>query len=466
MHSRSRLTLAVLVALVTLPAVASAKPYRAGDPLRISGPSPFAGGCPGAAFDDTHITGQELEPSITVNRANERNIVAAWKQDVGPRGMRADLTAASLDGGRTWTRNTIPGLSKCTGGEADGASDPWVTSDQGGTVYFVALQPLEMGQVGDPPSALGASHSFDGGRTWTTPATVASRHEGVETPSITGSPKRAGSAYAVWADFAFANILFSRTTDHGVTWSPSVVVDQPGATALDVSPRMVALPNGTLVTVFGRVDFATGLGGLFSARSRDGGRTWEPAVQLTSKPIETFADPETGEELPQPQFENVAVAPDGTIYVTVEANLSATQGVISVSKSCDGGRTWSTSTLPGVGGYAFEPAVAVDSKGTVGITWYDLRNDVPRDAALSGDIWFASSQDRGASWSQIHVAGPTDLRSGALARQNRFGEYQGLSPIGREGFAAIFTLASPQATDGPTDIFFSRIARGNSHHDR
>ena len=80
--------------------------------------------------------------------------------------------------------------------------------------------------------------------------------------------------------------------------------------------------------------------------------------------------------------------------------------------------------------------------------------------------WFASSKDRGASWSQIHVAGPTDLRSGALARQNRFGEYQGLAPIGREGFAAIFTLASPQATDGPTDIFFSRIARGRSHHDR
>ena len=67
-----------------------------------SGPSPFAAGCPGSAFDDTHITGQELEPSITVNRANLRNIVAAWKQDVGPRSARADLTAASLDGGRTW----------------------------------------------------------------------------------------------------------------------------------------------------------------------------------------------------------------------------------------------------------------------------------------------------------------------------------------------------------------------------
>ena len=121
--------------------------------------------------------------------------------------------------------------------------------------------------------------------------------------------------------------------------------------------------------------------------------------------------------------------------------------------------------LPGVGGYAFEPAVAVDAKGTVGITWYDLRNDVPGDAALSGDVWFASSKDGGVSWAQIHVAGPTDLRSGALARQNRFGEYQGLAPVGRKGFAAAFTLASPQAADGPTDILFSRIVRRWGRHE-
>jgi hypothetical protein len=41
------------------------------------------------------------------------------------------------------------------------------------------------------------------------------------------------------------------------------------------------------------------------------------------------------------------------------------------------------------------------------------------------------------------------------------GEYQGLAglPCGR-GFAAVFTLAAPQAEDGPTDIFFARIGPG------
>ena len=41
-------------------------------------------GCPGARFDDQTIPGYELEPMVTVSPANPRNIVAAWKQDVGP----------------------------------------------------------------------------------------------------------------------------------------------------------------------------------------------------------------------------------------------------------------------------------------------------------------------------------------------------------------------------------------------
>ena len=60
-----------------------AGPYRVQDLRVVSGPSPFAAGCPGARFDDKTITGHELEPMIAVNPANPRNIVAAWKQDVG-----------------------------------------------------------------------------------------------------------------------------------------------------------------------------------------------------------------------------------------------------------------------------------------------------------------------------------------------------------------------------------------------
>jgi hypothetical protein len=151
------------------------------------------------------------------------------------------------------------------------------------------------------------------------------------------------------------------------------------------------------------------------------------------------------------------VAPDGTVYAVVEAPRSARSGVIAFARSRDGGRNWTTGRLPGVTAYAFEPAIAVDGRGTVGVTWYDLRNDRRGDAALTADVWFAHSHNRGASWQQRHVAGPTDLRSAPLPGHNYVGEYQGLARLGRHGFAAAFTLASPQAQDGPTDIFYASL---------
>jgi hypothetical protein len=462
--TRWRVMLALVAATAAMPAVAAAHPYTV-DLRQASGASPFAAGCPGTAFDATMITGQEVEPSITVNPANPRNIVGTWKQDVGPDSTRADLIASSLDGGRTWTRSTIPGLSKCTGGTADGGSDPWVSAGVDGTAYFSGLAPHFQGST--PLNAVVVSRSRDGGRTWRVPTTISPPdHEGNEMPAITASLRRARRAYAVWADFATAAINFSTTNARGATWSAPVVVDPSIPDAIDLVPRLVVLPSGALVTVFARAEFAIGLGKIYATRSLDQGASWTAPVEIAAAPLAGFADPETGEELPQPQFENVAVAPDGSIYVTVEANTSPSTGTINVWWSRDGGASWTRAGSPGVGAYAFEPAIAVDSHGTVGITWYDLRNDRPGDGALSADVWFASSQDQGSSWRETHVAGPTDLRTGALPSQNHVGEYQGLAAVGGRGFAAIFTLAAPFATDGPTDIFVARIKRGGCrHHD-
>jgi BNR repeat-like domain len=403
---------------------------------------------------------------ITVNRANPRNIVATWKQDVGPNSTRADLVASSLDGGRTWTRSTLPGLTACTGGTADAGSDPWVSSDRGGTVYFSGLTAVF--SVEATLTAIVGSHSNDGGRSWPSAATLAQHAPGNETPAITGSPTRAGEAYVVWADFAMSNVKFSRTTDGGASWTAPVVVDHAvGAAVFDLAPRLLVLPDGTLLTVFGRAYPEIGLAEGYAARSRDGGRTWAPAVRLLSQPVETFFDPEhPEEELPQPLFPSAAVAPDGSVYVAVERPTSASSGAIGVFKSRDGGLTWSSATLPGVSAYAFEPSIAVDSRGTVGITWYDLRNDRPGDERLTADVWFAYSRNGGASWRQTHVAGPTDLRTAPLARHNRVGEYQGLAALRGRGFAAAFTLAAPFAEDGPTDIFYASIRPGRCKHHR
>lgn len=452
--------LALLVAVAaTVPAVAHGSPYKVKRLQAISGPSPFPAGCPTGFRDGTKIPGHELETAITVNPANPRNIIATWKQDVGPFNARDDLVASSLDGGKTWTRSTIPGLTVCTGGTADTASDPWVSAAGDGTVYFGG----QSGVLSPDLIAIVASHSRDGGRSWPVLATVSPRLAGNETPAITGSPTLDGHAYMVWANFTGelprTNTLeFSRTRDSGTTWSPPVLVEQPGPFASDQAPRLLVLPDGALLTVFARIDLEAGFGAHYASRSLDEGRTWLPPVELGPHlPLTEFVHPEFG-HLPQPHFPSAAVAPDGTAYVAFENNSSETSGGIGVAKSRDGGLTWSSSTLR-VDGYAFEPAIAVDKHGTVGLTWYDLRNDVLGDAALTADVWFAHSDDRGESWRQTHVAGPTDLRTAPLPAHNYVGEYQGLAGL-RRGFAAAFTLPAPQAQDGPTDIFFARIGPG------
>jgi len=463
--------LALLIAVAaTLPAVAHGSPYKVKSLQAISaGPSLFPTGCPGAFHDTEKPTGLEIEPAITANPANPRNIVATWKQDVSaPFNARDDLVASSLDGGKTWRRTTIPGLTRCTGGTADTASDPWVSAGSDGTVYFGG----QSGLTSTDPPFIGilASHSENGGRDWAAPATVAQRLGGNEQPAVTGSPKLPGHAYMVWSNFLppqtvpppWANtVSFSRTTDGGITWSAPVFVDLPGPFAIDQAPRIRVLPNGTLLAIFARADGATGLAELRVSRSFNEGRSWQPAVLAGAFPLpaEEVTDPETGEQLPQPGYPSSVVAPDGSVYIAYEHSTAPDAGEIGLLTSRDGGLTWSSRTLPDVTAFAWEPVIAVDQHGTVGVIWYDIRNDRTGDGMTSADVWFAHSEDRGASWRQTHVAGPTDIRTGAPPAQNRFGEYQGLAGL-RKGFAAAFGLGAPQAQDGATDIFFARIGPG------
>jgi hypothetical protein len=467
------LSLIVLAALAALPTTAAASGSYQVKRLRpISGPTPFAVGCPGAFHDADKIDGLVIEPAIAVNPANPRNIIATWKQDVSPEfNGRDDLVASSLDGGKSWRRTSIPGLTRCTGGTSDTASDPWVSFGGDGTAYFG-------GQFGatapDPPEiAIGASRSKDGGRHWSAPATISPRLPGNETPAVTGSPTLRGHAYMVWAKFFKVipapmeyTLSFSRTTDGGTTWSAPVVLSRPGMFGIDFAPRLRVLPNGTLLVVFARVDGISGLAELRVLRSLDEGQTWLPPVVAGSIPIPPpeVILPETGEQLPQPGYPTSAVAPDGTAYIAFEHSTSPDSGAVGVLVSRDSGATWKSSTLPGVPAFAWEPAMAVDGHNTVGVIWYDLRNDRPGDAVTSADVWFAQSDDHGASWRQTHVAGPTNLRTAAPPAQNRFGEYQGLAGLKR-GFAASFGLSAPQARNGPTDIFFARIVPVNRRCD-
>src|SRR3954470_7793092 len=116
---------------------------RAAEPVTITpGPSPISGCVADAGQSGTNYPGTEIEPWVDVSPAKAGNIAAGWQQDRwSSGGARALGVGLSTDGGATWSRALIPGLTLCSGGGGtyQRATDPWLSFAPDGTLYFMSL---------------------------------------------------------------------------------------------------------------------------------------------------------------------------------------------------------------------------------------------------------------------------------------------------------------------------------------
>src|SRR5262249_51035526 len=153
-------------------------------------------------------------------------------------------------------------------------------------------------------------------------------------------------------------------------------------------------PNGTLVDVF---THATGSGNqaaqadhnvLGVMRSTDHGATWSAITDGPAIEVVPVTDPETPAMVPDGDpLTSVAVDPNnGTLYaVWADARFSTkfSSDGVALSMSTDGGLTWSDpikvnqtpTNIPAGDQQAFTPTVAVNSSGTVAVSYYDFRNN-------------------------------------------------------------------------------------------
>src|SRR3954453_23130281 len=114
------------------------------------------------------------EPSIAVNPANPKNVVAGYQMGrVDGGGDASNGYATTFDGGKTWKYGTIPGLTKRNGGEFDRASDAVIAFGPPNHVYYSSLVFNDgSGESGDAlRSAIVNSTSTDGGKSWGKPPT-------------------------------------------------------------------------------------------------------------------------------------------------------------------------------------------------------------------------------------------------------------------------------------------------------
>jgi len=196
----------------------------------------------------------------------------------------------------------------------------------------------------------------------------------------------------------------SSSLDNGATWKKPVLVSRiAGPVWMEVDNNPASPFLGTIYIATSRL--SPGLYNVVVFYSRDGGKTWQSQV----------VDRTSGQINESPT--SLALASDGTVYVAMSkckylGEVGCETEISSISKSIDGGNSWSipsqvaVARIPFVGfdiQLNFSPVLAVDnSNGPMRGTIYLV--DYTQDQT-HGYIAVTSSPDGGASWSPpVHVS--------------------------------------------------------------
>ena len=441
---------------------------------RISPPSPFSPNSACAEENPGFSPGFAQESSLAVNPRDPRHILVSWIQDA----RATDPVMVSHNGGRSFSRVFVPGLSVCTGGDANLASDPGVDfSANGRTAYFSAIRVAFTGaSFSDPEAAateaspsMGVSRSFNGGVSWEPPFLIQQpTGQFWDLPRLTAHPRNPKKAYYVYdlrepPDFEHGYSVISTTNNGGRTWSPvSVLFNPQTPNSWPGISKLLVNRDGSLLVIFALVANDPNVEGNptqeMAVRSTDGGRTWSAPVTIGSTQGAPVYDPVTLTPLNTFNgYPSQTVAPNGDVYVSwMETGATpSSPSAIAVARSADGGRHWRTHRMV-IHAQSGIPTVEVAGDGTVGVLYYKIA-----PASVNG-FWatrvvLATSRDHGRHWSRHTVVKPFNLlTAGSRGRPCCFlGDYEGSGRL-PHGFAFAYSVAKPQALNN-VDVYFSRV---------
>ncbi len=496
MRSRSTL-LCVATTLVTLAsstgaAVAEPAP-SAGPNVRVTVDNGANGGylsadqLAGGGYSDPVLTRcgsdrrMQNEPTLAIDPRNP-SVWTSGSNDYCTVPTAGDAWAGfyrSTDSGSTWTDSLLPGYNGDTSaqgtssplhaqvaGGATAAGDPVMAWDAQGDLFYMGNnfnRGIENGVSGRTRDNTGdvwvatyapvnpADSTTDGAKYLRT-VILATNTFGLgsfnDKTNLAVDPAT-GNVYAAWSDFHGSGcneILFSRSTDHGVTFSAPLKISS--GICGNQGPSIAIGPSGQVYVGWegstgGALSKAPGaISGAAFTVSTDFGQTFKKAaIVVTYAPFlfeqfsgngarecgdGPFACP-TGYTFPRSDLAGPYLAADNahaTIVMAFQAAQPSGQGQIETVRSTDGGASWSSPALlaPSATGHQFYPFLAASS-GRISAIWYDSRNDPQYSAtrppcnSATGqtsaclNVRYADSLDGGLSWSpSVQVTDvPTNL---------------------------------------------------------
>ncbi len=382
------------------------------------------------------------EPKIAVNPNDDNNFIAV-SNDFSLSGNKARLFRSN-DGGLNWTAGVIT-LSGLNG--FDDATDPAVTFDADGNLYFAVIHYQVFGS-GD---GVFVNKSVDKGVTWKATATEVKRNNDAlvfeDRPAIAADLSdlaTRNNIYVAWTSVKNNNntILFSYSTNGAQSFSAPV-----------------ALASGNVHTAEVKVDM---LGNIYVAylqnnntilvtKSIDGGNSFAPAVTAASfehagevvNNVYLLKKNNNGNGVRVRSYPAIAVDnKTNNLYLAYTAKNDSDFADIFLTQSVDFGTTWSSPLRINddqTTNDQFMPALAVDGNSVVHVMWQDSRSDAQN---MITDTYLTSSKE-GNFVNQKVSSGSFNPSSILLG--NYMGDYNGLATNGN--------IVVPIWTDGRSSNF-------------
>ncbi len=367
------------------------------------------------------------EVSIAINPLNPLQLAA---------GSNLNYAYRSNDGGQSWVQSVLTSSYSVWG-------DPALTFDASGNLYYVHL--TNPGSPGYFIDRIVVQKSIDGGATYSNGTAFGynpprkQQDKAWPAADMTNSPYR-NNLYVAWTEFDSygsgnaqdsSRILFTRSTDGGLTWSPSIRISDKAGNCVDSDSTDEGAvpavgPNGEVY-----VSWSGPLGIVFD-KSTNGGITFGADRFVTSQPggwdfnvpgiYRANGLPITACDVSNSPYR-------GTIYINwSDQRNGLTNTDVFLIKSTDGGSTWSsvrkvnddlTTT------HQFFTWMTIDqATGALYFVFYDRRNST----GTATDVFVAKSTDGGETFQNFKVSQSSfSPQAGTF-----FGDYTGIAAFNKK----------------------------------